>query len=53
VTDLDYADLEILVQESGDNSATANAVAAAADDRRVRHVKTLQLVSMTDIGSAP
>jgi len=47
VTDQDYDDLEILVHESGDDAATASVVAAAAD-RRVRHIKTVQPVSMTE-----
>ncbi|HEX4229461.1 MAG TPA: glycosyltransferase [Bryobacteraceae bacterium] len=47
VIDQDYEDLEILVHESGDDAETANVVAAAAD-RRIRHIKTVQPVSMTE-----
>jgi glycosyltransferase involved in cell wall biosynthesis len=46
-TDQEYDDLEILVHESGDDAETANVVASTAD-RRVRHVKTVQPVSMSE-----
>jgi len=43
----DYDDLDILVHESGDDAETARVLAAVAD-RRVRHIKTVEPVSMTE-----
>ncbi len=43
----DYADLEILVHECGDDAATSSAVASVAD-RRLRHVKTYRQVPMAE-----
>ncbi len=43
----DYDGLEILVHESGDDAATSEVIRSAGD-ARVRHVKTIEPVSMTE-----